>query len=380
MKRLPRNYVVAAVTRWSAWLGVLLLLWNNGTFSHLGSPSHAVPLMLVSYITIYTVLWTRQLPRIVRRTNDGSVVVLYDLILSALPLWHGGWASPFLPFALSVLVVPAISRGWRAGLLVAAIFLALDQIILWTTKPNPWEVAYSEQSLTLFGETLLIHGSLVLVTRTLLPFGVVAVVVAAVRAREHYGLRRARRAKRATPKPQWEHPAVPSMLDEPDDALPSYGRPQGPPPPLEPPWSKERASQPTLERRSSTTIRAALQHLRPELAAAGLALSTQLEGDEARLPHKVQTLLTKAVEVALDNVMSHARAHSVVVSLWIGHEAARLSVCDDGIGLYDGTAEPPGFHQLKRLRFRAQEIGGELRVEERADGGVQFELRVPISI
>ena len=380
MKRLPRNYVVAALTRWGAWLLVLLLLWNNGTFAQLGNPPHAVSLMLLSYITIYALLWTRLLPRIITRTNDGSVVILYDLMLSALPLWHGGWASPFLPFALSVLVVPAISRGWRGGLLVAAIFLALDQIILWTTTPNPWDLAFSEQSVIFFGETVLIQGSLALVFRTLLPFGLVAFVVTAVAAGQRYKVRSVDRTKRSLPKPRAEHPTVRAMLDDPADTLPSYTRAQPTERPLEQPWSKERASQPTLERRSSTTIRGALHHLRAELATAGIVLTVHMDGDEAGLPLKVQALLTKAVEVALDNVIGHSRARSVAVNLQIGYEAVILSICDDGIGLYDGTAEPPGFHQLKRLRFRAQEIGGKLRVEERPEGGVQFQLHVPITL
>ena len=378
MKRFPKNYTVAVVARWSAWLVVVLLLWNNDTFNSLGQPHHVLSLMLFSYTTIYALIWTRQLPRFATRTNDGSVIILYDLVLSALPMWPtGGWTSPFLPFALSVLVVPTVSRGWRGGSLVAAVWLALDQIMLWTMRPNPWEIATSEQSVPLFGRTLQIDGSIALLGRTLLPFGLVAVVAGLVAVWQHHARRVERRAHRPPPSVRWEHATVRSMLGDTGEPVPSYARPAGGEPEMSRPWSTERASQSTLERRSSTSINGALRHFRPELQAAGISLAVELEGDETRVSQQIYALLTKALEVALDNVISHAHARSVLVELKFGHDDTLLTICDDGVGLYDGTAEPPGFHQLKRLRFRATELGGELQVAEQAEGGVKFALRVP---
>ncbi len=380
MKRFLKNYMVAVVARWSAWLIVLLLLWNNGTFNTPSEPRHALSLMLLSYTTIYALLWTRQLPRFATRTNDGSVIILYDLVLSALPMWPtGGWSSPFLPFALSVLVVPTVSRGWRGGSLVAAILLALDQIMLWTLRPNPWEIATSEHNLRVFGRTFLVEGSIALLGWTLVPFGLVAVIASLRALWQRYARRVAERAQRPALRVQWDHVTVRSVLGDADEAGTSYADTTSGESELSRPWSKERSNQPTLERRSSTSINGALRHLRPELQAAGVALAVQLEGDEARVPQQVQALLTKALEIALDNVISHAHARSVVVALQFGQDAAQVVVCDDGVGFYDGTAEPPGFHQLKRLRFRAAELGGELRVEEQAEGGVKFALRVPFT-
>jgi hypothetical protein len=378
MKRFPKNYMVAVFARWSAWLVVLLLLWNNGTFSAVREPRHVLALVFLSYTTIYALLWTRQLRHLATRTNDGSIIILYDLVLSALPMWPtGGWTSPFLPFALSVLVVPTVSRGWRGGSLVAAIFLALDQIMLWTMRPNPWEIATSQHAVSFFGRTVSIDGSAALLGRTLLPFGLVAVVAGLAAFRQHYTRRVERHAQRLPPSVRWEHPTVRSMLADADEPPPTYAGTSRGEPELARTWGHERASQSTLERRSSTSINGALRHFRPELQAVGIALAVEVEGDETSVSEQIHALLTKALEVALDNVLSHAHARSVLVELKFGHEATLLTVCDDGVGLYDGTAEPPGFHQVKRLRFRATELGGELQVIERAEGGVKFALRVP---
>jgi hypothetical protein len=264
--------------------------------------------------------------------------------------------------------------------LVAAVFLAVDQVMLWTTRDNPLDIAFSDQQFSLFGYGISIDGSFVLLCRTFLPFAVVAVVVGVGNFRRNYLERQRQQAKRVAPQLHWERATVRSMLDADDEASPSYNSAPGQA--SEPPrlWGKERAGQPTLERKSSTSIQVALQQLRVELKAAGVVLSTQIHGDETAVPQKIHALLTKAVEIALDNVISHARAQAVDLELVIGADAAVLTICDDGIGLYDGTAEPPGFHQLKRLRFRAQELGGTLQVEERPDNGVRFELHVPFAI
>lgn len=381
MQRFPKNSMAAAIARWGSWLIVCMLLWRGGAFVSLAADEAAKLLMLLSYITIYAILWTYNLPQIVTRTNDGSVVIVYDLVLSALPMWFsGGWHSPFLPFALSVLVVPALSRGWRGGSLVAAIFLAVDQVMLWTTRDNPLDIAFSDQQFSLFGFGIVIDGSFVLLCRTFLPFAVVAVVVGASSMRRNYIERRRQQAKRAAPQLHWERATVRSMLDAEDETATTYNPASGEASEPTRLWGKERAGQSTLERKSSATIQVALQQLRAELKAAGVVLSAQIQGDETVVPQQVHALLTKAIEIALDNVISHARAKAVELELVIGGDDAVLTVCDDGIGLYDGTAEPPGFHQLKRLRFRAQELGGTLLVEERPESGVRFELRVPFAI
>jgi signal transduction histidine kinase len=119
--------------------------------------------------------------------------------------------------------------------------------------------------------------------------------------------------------------------------------------------------------------------LRSDLESSQVMLTLRLDGDERSLPPQVHALLVRGLEVALDNVSSHARAKTCEVDLRMAAPVATLRVVDDGIGLFDGTAEPPGFHQIKKLRFRVQELGGSLLVEEHDGGGVCFDLRVPVT-
>lgn len=365
MKRLPIQSRLAAGARWAALLLVLVMLWRSNA---LAQGAQQVPSLIgLAYLTIYTLLWTRLLQRLTLLATDSSPLLLADVALSMLPVWlTDGWTSPFLIFGLSALVLPTLYRGWRGGLPVAVFVMMVDQLTLWTTSATPVMIVNS--GLT---PTMLLLG------RTLLPF--VIVLLVAQGARAWPWLRRLRRRPPASPAARREFPSVQSMLESAGvDREASYSRSSADDPPAPRIWSKDRAGQQTIERRQPASIQAALQHLTPDLRAANVALTVQIEGDERQLPPRVQELLTRAAEVALDNILLHAHARAATVMLRINHDSAQLRITDDGIGLFDGTAEPPGYHQLKRLRFRAQELGGALRVDEREEGGVLLELQVPL--
>ncbi|MDQ5852232.1 MAG: ATP-binding protein, partial [Chloroflexota bacterium] len=83
------------------------------------------------------------------------------------------------------------------------------------------------------------------------------------------------------------------------------------------------------------------------------------------------------VEVGLDNVRCHAHTREAEVTVATDETNVLLIVRDHGTGLLDGTAEPPGFHQIKRLRYRIEEVEGTLNVREHEAGGVVVTARVP---
>lgn len=371
MSWLPPKYRAAVLTRWGGWLAALLLAGASGSFMRPESNLRTV--LALVFATVYAVAWTRMLPRMMTRFTDGGVPVLYDLLLSFVPaLIDGTWGSPFFLLPLAVLVLPALSRGLRVGLPLAACFLALDQIVLATFGTNQIELAARGT-----------WYSLLLIGRALLPFACVMVVALAANAFRRWG-GRFRRRRRSLLRPQ---PFDYSTLRSPDEsprvgAAAPFDRTGGDGPQPARAWGKDRAAQPTLERRRSATIKAALLHCQPELKTAGVGVAVDLPPDERyderRLPPQVHDLLIRATEVALDNVVSHAHARQVKLALRVDDDWATLVIEDDGIGLFDGTAEPPGFHQIKRLRFRATELGGELHVAERPEGGVGLRLTLPL--
>jgi len=84
--------------------------------------------------------------------------------------------------------------------------------------------------------------------------------------------------------------------------------------------------------------------------------------------------LTAVVGEAVTNVVRHADAEVVDVSVHVVRDRVRVVVSDDGVGL-DGR---PWGHGLNNLHRRALEAGGTLTLQPRTGGGLLLEWEVPL--
>jgi two-component system nitrate/nitrite sensor histidine kinase NarX len=75
----------------------------------------------------------------------------------------------------------------------------------------------------------------------------------------------------------------------------------------------------------------------------------------------------------LNNIMKHAEATRVSISLRLTHQEVRLSVVDDGRG-FDARSIPPGRLGLGIMQERAAAIGARLRINSRHGAGSQIRL------
>ena len=90
------------------------------------------------------------------------------------------------------------------------------------------------------------------------------------------------------------------------------------------------------------------------------------QGREPPLSTIARSLLFSMAHNALTNVIRHAEASGVVISLECDEEELRLSVSDDGIGLPEDY-EARG-HGFRNMRADAERMGGRLEVESDCDG------------
>ena len=90
-------------------------------------------------------------------------------------------------------------------------------------------------------------------------------------------------------------------------------------------------------------------------------------GREPPLSIIARSLLFSMAHNALTNVIRHADASGVVISLECDEAELRLSVSDDGIGLPEDY-EARG-HGFRNMRADAERMGGSLEVESDGDGG-----------
>ena len=122
-------------------------------------------------------------------------------------------------------------------------------------------------------------------------------------------------------------------------------------------------------------LEAALGDLLAPCASRGLETSLRVEPEDD-LPEDVQALFFRAAQEALRNVVKHAGAQKVEVTVECQNGRARLCVADDGTG-FDPEQGPEGAHfGLRLLRDLVREIGGKLDVESSPGRGTSLKLEV----
>ncbi|MEV0548235.1 sensor histidine kinase [Nocardia salmonicida] len=103
------------------------------------------------------------------------------------------------------------------------------------------------------------------------------------------------------------------------------------------------------------------------LRAQSPTLSTQLlvEGEPERLPMPVEAALVRIAQSAVANVVQHAQAARMRVTLTYGDTDAHLDIVDDGIGIDQDMLRHPrsGAFGLAAMRSRVEQQGGAMTVE-----------------
>ncbi|HKD33143.1 MAG TPA: GAF domain-containing sensor histidine kinase [Gaiellaceae bacterium] len=97
---------------------------------------------------------------------------------------------------------------------------------------------------------------------------------------------------------------------------------------------------------------------------------------ERRVPGEVETALYRIVQESLTNVVKHARARRVSISLTRMEGSVKAVIEDDGQGF--DPAAPDGGHGLIGMRERLALLGGRLQVESSPDAGTTIAAEVPV--
>lgn len=100
----------------------------------------------------------------------------------------------------------------------------------------------------------------------------------------------------------------------------------------------------------------------------GPVVTVHVHGEPGPVPAAVASAVVRTVRGALANVLEHAGAEAVTVSLTFQDTAVMLDVRDDGVGfdpsaVLAGGARSLRGHGLTGMRSRVRDLGGELDVE-----------------
>jgi two-component system, NarL family, sensor histidine kinase UhpB len=118
----------------------------------------------------------------------------------------------------------------------------------------------------------------------------------------------------------------------------------------------------------------------------GIRADLEFLGETARLPAAVETAVYRVVQEALTNVLKHARAAAVSVSVENRADGMRVIIEDDGVG-FDAEAVPerpaaggaaPSRLGLSGIRERLSLLSGTLTLETSADVGTTLFVTIPV--
>ena len=116
----------------------------------------------------------------------------------------------------------------------------------------------------------------------------------------------------------------------------------------------------------------------------GLRAKVVDDGEGKPLSEDVRSLLFRNVRELLTNVVKHANASTVTVSLTRSGEEIRVSVEDDGIGMAPEAAASKvrreGGFGLFSIQERMSDLGGSLEIIAEADKGCTAILTAPLAL
>jgi signal transduction histidine kinase len=109
------------------------------------------------------------------------------------------------------------------------------------------------------------------------------------------------------------------------------------------------------------------------------SLAVEFTADEGeRLPASIETALFRIVQEAINNVLQHAQAQRVCVTLTRDADHVKLRVADDGRG-FDAQLPRSGRHVgLWSMRERVEQLGGQFDVRSAPGQGTTVTAVVPL--
>jgi signal transduction histidine kinase len=110
--------------------------------------------------------------------------------------------------------------------------------------------------------------------------------------------------------------------------------------------------------------------------AAGLAVHVRTEGEPRALPTGTDLAAYRILQESLTNVVRHADAATVTVTVGYLVDQLTLEVADDGRP--SGVAPVGGGSGIAGMRERAEALGGELHADRMFMGGFRVRARLPL--
>ena len=116
----------------------------------------------------------------------------------------------------------------------------------------------------------------------------------------------------------------------------------------------------------------------------GPSIELDVDGypEDTRLPAEIELAVYRVIQESLANVVRHANAEHVTVSLSLSNDELIVEIRDDGIGFDEEasrSAAARGHLGLVGIRERVHHAGGELQVMSRQAEGTNVRIAIPVA-
>ncbi len=122
----------------------------------------------------------------------------------------------------------------------------------------------------------------------------------------------------------------------------------------------------------------ALRALFQQLEVNGLKITHSFQFQEAVLSHEQQLALYRIVQEVSVNIVKHAEAQQVTLSLTQQPGSLRLWLEDDGKGFENSKDAPATGIGLSGIRARASFLNAQLHIDSAPGAGTRIEMIVPL--
>lgn len=117
------------------------------------------------------------------------------------------------------------------------------------------------------------------------------------------------------------------------------------------------------------------------LEPVGVGFAVETAGLRQRLPASIETALFRIFQEAMTNILKHARAQDVRISVLVDDGWVEGRIEDDGRGFdpeETGSRSENGGLGLLGIRERASQLGGRLRIDSHPSKGTAITVRLPV--
>ena len=112
---------------------------------------------------------------------------------------------------------------------------------------------------------------------------------------------------------------------------------------------------------------------------SSIQCSLEVEGSAAELHRETRLLIFRIIQEALQNVIKHAGARTVVIRMSYAPNKLNLRIIDDGKGIDMQAMNGSSSLGMTNMHQRAKLLKGDLKVSSDGKNGTEVALNIPLA-